>query len=70
MANQFSSEKLKASLERWANALTSYCNTAEKEYNRIKSIIEIHKANFTDSDVKNITRLLGRIIFLIKFKCY
>ena len=58
---QFPNEKVRISLERWRDALNTYCSHAEKEYSRLKSLLDSNQSKMSDSDVKNITRLLGRI---------
>ena len=58
---QFPNEKVRISLERWRDALNTYCSHAEKEYSRLKALLDSHQSKMSDSDVKNITRLLGRI---------
>ena len=58
---QFPNEKVRISLERWRDALNTYCSHAEKEYSRLKSLLDPNQSKMSDSDVKNITRLLGRI---------
>ena len=62
---QFPNEKVRISLERWRDALNTYCSHAEKEYSRLKTLLDSHQSKMTDSDVKNITRLLGKILPLI-----
>ena len=58
---QFPNEKVRISLERWRDALNTYCSHAEQEYSRLKSLLDSNQSKMSDSDVKNITRLLGRI---------
>ena len=58
---QFPNEKVRISLERWREALNTYCSHAEKEYSRLKTLLDSHQSKMSDSDVKNITRLLGKI---------
>ena len=60
-SKQFPNEKVRISLERWRDALNTYCSHAEKEYSRLKTLLDSHQSKMSDSDVKNITRLLGKI---------
>ena len=59
-------EKLKTAVNRWKEAMRQYQTHAEREFNRIKTLIESAKNEMTDAEVKAATKMLGKSILICK----
>ena len=59
-------EKLKTPVNRWKEAMRQYQAHAEREFNRIKTMIENGKNQMTDAEVKATTKMLGKYLILRK----
>ena len=56
---KFQAEKLKTSVNRWKEAMRQYNAHAEREFNRINTLIKNAKSEMTDVEVKTTTKMLG-----------